>query len=180
MRLYARPQCSRICVESSVEKKDLLVCVWCVWIAEERQACIFNERVRMDFQEVEWKLRARLQHAQSVRRERAVLEKLRTEKDNLRLLASESRRAGPMVQQQQQGVCRSVVMAWSGGMDVSSGGIRQVAPHAVSSLQQQHQRWGHIRGDALLQLRQSHPSVSDAADSQHEAASFVPLSSSLD
>ena len=83
--------------------------MWWVWIAEERQVCMFNERVWMDFREVEWKLRARLQHAQRKRaeRERAVLEKLRTEKDNLRLLPRGSRRAGPVVQQQQQGVCGS-------------------------------------------------------------------------
>ena len=67
-------------------------------------------------------------------------------------------------------------MAWSGGMDVSSGGIRQVAPRAVS-LQQQHQRWGRSRGAALLQQRQSCPSVCDPGDSQREAASFVPSSS---
>ena len=97
-----------------------LVCVWCVWIAEERQVCIFNERVWMDFQEVAWKLRARLQHAQSVRRERAVLEKLRTEKDNLRLLPRGSRRAGPVVQQQQQGVCGSRLVGASASVNVDS------------------------------------------------------------
>ena len=89
------------------------MCVVCVVkLAEKRQVRIFNERVWMDFQEVEWKLRARLQHAQSVRRERAVLEKLRTEKDNSRLLPRGSRRAEPVVQQQQQqGVCGSRLFA---------------------------------------------------------------------
>ena len=121
------------------------VCVWCVWIAEERQVCIFNERVRMDFQEVEWKLRARLQHAQSVRRERAVLEKLRTEKDNLRLLPRGSRRAGPVVQQQQQGVCGSRLFARRsvGGVEFASSELRQaVPPHEVPQQQQQWSRGG--------------------------------------
>ena len=107
--------------------------------------CMFNKRVWMDFQEVEWKLRARLQHAQSVRRESAVLEKLRTEKDNLRLLPRGSRRAGPVVQQQQQGVCGSRLFARRsvGGVEFASSELRQaVAPHEVPEQQQQWSRGG--------------------------------------
>ena len=116
--------------------------------------------VMMDFPEQqEWNLerRVKLQHAQQlVARRRAVLEKLRMEKDNVRLLPSATGRTGLVVHQQQQGVCRSGIMAWSGGMDVSSGGIRQIAPRAVS-LQQQHQRWGRSRGAVLLQSQPRRP-----------------------
>lgn len=82
----------------------------------------------MGDQEEAWELRAKLRYAQCMERGGAVLEKLRMEKDNLRSLRHANMRAGPMVHQQQQGVCRKRSSAWSSGV-VPGGKIGLVDPH---------------------------------------------------
>ena len=117
-------------MESSVEKEVLLVRVWCLWLklAEKGQVGAYIQRESVDglsrggaetesqastcAERAEEREREREKERE---RERAVLEKLTTEKDNLRLLPRGSRRAEPVVQQQQKGVCGSRFFARRSG-----------------------------------------------------------------